>query len=228
MADDVAASRAMVGRAQALLVARLYKRDSDGKFSSGGGSGPDRGMSKQDYEGTYGGEEEVWSESSFGDGGYVQTSNEGTLQIGIRHKDGTTDVFADIDRPSEAQELVDVIDWARGYDADGQGDRGPDQTTGMLDWKASDATGHIAGIRPNGDVAVAHADGSEGIVFTHAEAGELVNALQEQVSSAEEMIAEWGGQWGGDDGQGRAVGRRGCPPRPEPEPARPRSVHCGG
>jgi hypothetical protein len=40
MADDVRASRVMVGRAQALLeavpLARTYKRDKDGKFGSGG------------------------------------------------------------------------------------------------------------------------------------------------------------------------------------------------
>jgi len=41
MADDVRASRVMVGRAQALLEAvpqaRTYKRDADGRFGSGGG-----------------------------------------------------------------------------------------------------------------------------------------------------------------------------------------------
>lgn len=48
MADDVAASRATVARALALLDslpgnARVYKRDKEGKFSSGGpGSGQDR------------------------------------------------------------------------------------------------------------------------------------------------------------------------------------------
>lgn len=36
MADDVAATRAMVGRAQALL-AQTYHRDADGQFASGGG-----------------------------------------------------------------------------------------------------------------------------------------------------------------------------------------------
>lgn len=145
-------------------------------------------MSQQEYERSYP-PESVYDESSFGEGGFVQSTVDGGLQVGVRHKDGI-DVFADLDSPAEAQELRDAVDWAREVDVAARGDRPPDEATGLVDWKAAPSTGLIAGPRPDGQVAVAGEDGGHGIVLTHHEAGQLVEALDVQIDAAVEAGAE--------------------------------------
>lgn len=169
----------------ALPAARIYKRDKDGKFATSAAN-PD--FIQRGPGGALG--EDTYDESEFGDGGYVASSYEGTIQIGVRHKDGKVESFADIDQPDEAQQLLDAVEWAQSHDVSGHGDRGPDPATGLLDWKASPATGHVVGPRPNGDIAIAHDDGAEGLVFSSREIGDFASALDQQISSAREALSE--------------------------------------
>lgn len=186
-ARRVSRAQTVNGQTILALLARTYKRDSDGKFaSSGGGGASDVGdvnvMTQEEYEATYD-PGDVIDESGFGDGGYVQAASGGAIQVGFRRSDGKVEVFADMDQ-SDAQQLADAVDWARGFEISNRGDRPPDPDNGMVDWKASPATGLIVGVRAGGDMAIAHDDGSQGFVLNRQEAADFEGALLEQIDVA--------------------------------------------
>lgn len=95
-ADEVAASRAAVGRAQALLESvpldRTYKRDRDGQFSSGNGSGDDTVLSSRTVPGSADSDTEADLSIIRGPGGSTE------LHFGVG-ADGSVDgVSAALDR----------------------------------------------------------------------------------------------------------------------------------
>lgn len=162
------------------LLDRIYKRDKDGKFSSGGGGGVDH-HTAEGYAEAY---PDVLGESGFGDGGFVRSFETGDLQVGFKRKDGSVDVLADLSA-DDARSLGDTFEWADSYDVAGRGDRGPDPASGLVDWKSAGDSGFVVGRRPDGGFAM-HADDGRGISLTQSEATQFMDALSTQIDAAME------------------------------------------
>lgn len=181
--------------AHRLLARGKHLPGQHSQATHGGGGGGMTVMTADEWAAKY----ESYDNTEFGGGpggqGQVYSMTDGSMQIAFDQEDGSALIFSDISY-DEADSIAENIDWARGMspvNTDDIGDRGPDEDTGLFDWKASDTvlTGYTGSSYQSDDAIGLATDGGAKFTLSSKNAGDLQQALQLQSGSAQTAEQEF-------------------------------------
>ena len=182
MADEVAASRVMVGRATELL-ARTYKRNQDGKFASVGAGGGGRDLEKMSPEEITSNFGDPEDRVEIKDGPDVTFYDSGSIVVSFPNEDGSQDVFAAVD-DRLARAMSRDLDWATNV------------SDNLDDYEDTDGDGYLAQLNQAGAITSVHPTGDVNMKWP-ADAGQTeyheIDLSRDQAAAVSQALSQFAG-----------------------------------